>query len=165
MQEGIFYALSNDKSYDYLGLWDADLATPLDEIARFFDVIKKRKVDCIIGSRIRKLGSSIKRKRYRHVLGRIFATIASWILKLPVYDTQCGAKLFKREAAKKIFEKKFISYWPFDVELLCRLKKYNYKNLYELPLVKWEDVKGSKLSLFDFIKVPIELIKIWLHYR
>lgn len=165
VKEGIFHALSNGKNYDYLGFWDADLATSLDEITRFQDVINKRKVDCIIGSRIRKLDSSIKRNWYRHFLGRVFATIASWILKLPVYDTQCGAKLFEREAARKIFEKKFVSYWPFDVELLCRLKKHNYKNLYELPLSKWEDVRGSKLSLFDFIKVPIELMKIWFHYR
>ena len=165
VKEGILHAFSIDKNYNYLGLWDADLATPLDEMASFQDVLKKRKIDCVIGSRIKTLGRSIKRNWHRHFLGRVFATLASWILKLPVYDTQCGAKLFQRDVAKKIFEKKFISYWSFDVELLFRLKKNGYKNIYELPLSKWEDVKGSKLSLFDFIRVPIELIRIWLHYR
>ena len=165
VKEGIFHCFTLDNNYDYLGYWDADLATPLEEINRFYDILKKEKIDCIFGSRIQKLGSLIKRHWFRHLLGRIFATLASWMLKLPIYDTQCGAKLFKKDVAKSIFAERFVSYWPFDIELLFRLKKKGYKNLYELPLSKWEDVRGSKLSLFDFIKVPIELIKIWYHYR
>ena len=165
VKEGILHSFTLENHYDYLGYWDADLATPLDEINRFQDILKKEKIDCIFGSRIQKLGSIIKRHSFRHFLGRIFATVASKMLKLPIYDTQCGAKLFHKDVARIIFADNFISYWPFDVELLFRLKKRGYTKLYELPLSKWEDVRGSKLSLFDFIKVPIELIKIWYHYR
>ena len=165
VREGILHALSLDKNYTYLGFWDADLATSLDEIEVFLSLLKIKNYDCIIGSRVRRLGALIKRKWHRHYLGRIFATVASWMLKISVYDTQCGAKLFHRNAVKSIFEKKFVSYWPFDVELFFRLKKNGFNNLYELPLTRWEDVKGSKLSLLAFVKMPFELFRIWIYYR
>ena len=165
VREGMLHALSIGKNYDYLGLWDADLATPLDEVVEFQDLLKKMEIDCIFGSRVRRLGCFVKRKWYRHLLGRIFATIASWVLGLPIYDTQCGAKIFRRDIVKKVFEKEFISYWAFDVEVFFRLKKNGIDNLYELPLKRWEDVGGSKLGLCDFIRMPFELLRIWLYYR
>jgi len=73
---------------------DADLSTPLSEITRLLDITKTKSLDFVLGSRIKIIGSSIKRKAYRHFFGRIVATfIDSGILKLDIYDTQCGAKI------------------------------------------------------------------------
>src|SRR5690606_18799800 len=79
---------------EYVGFWDADLATPLDEIGRFRAVLDRRsELQLVIGSRTRLLGRRIERKRSRTLLGRLFATVASRAVQLPVFDTQCGAKL------------------------------------------------------------------------
>jgi len=111
------------------------------------------------------LGAQVKRKNSRHYLGRIFATVASKILKLPVYDTQCGAKLYKKNIVLQLFEEQFITKWLFDVELLARYinlfgRGNAIEKIYEFPVFRWEDVGASRLKIIDFIKAPLELWKI-----
>ena len=57
-------------------------------------------------------------------LGRVFATAVSLYLDLPVYDTQCGAKLYKKECVPFITEHRFVTRWFFDVEILKRMTKH-----------------------------------------
>lgn len=156
--------------YDYIGYFDADLATPLAEVNQF--IAKAEKFDPIIlmGSRVKLLGiTDIKRKWYRHYFGRVFATIASSMLKIPVYDTQCGAKMIKSSVVKELFAAPFISSWLFDVEILFRLKKLpiytiNPTPIIELPLSKWEEKGESKIPFTYLFKIPIELIRIYIKY-
>ena len=104
-----------------MGYWDADLATPLSTIPEFIEKFQSsRALVAVCGSRILRLGASIQRLVFRHYLGRVFSTVASNILNIPVYDTQCGAKLFRTEHAELIFSEHFISRWFFDVELFAR---------------------------------------------
>ncbi len=160
-----------NNNFEYIGFWDADLATPLDDVLNFIKIATDRNLSLIFGSRILRIGGNIKRKRMRHFLGRVFATLASTLLQIPVYDTQCGAKLFKRDVIAQIFEKQFISYWIFDVEIFFRLsllfssKKVFLDSLYEYPLSKWTDVSGSKIKLSDYLHVPHELVRIFFKYR
>ncbi len=168
VRQGMLYALENVNS-EYVGFWDADLATPLNEIDRFFDCFRTNNCKMVMGCRLMRLGSNVKRKNTRHYLGRIFATVASVVLKLKVYDTQCGAKLFKTNIVLPLFDKPFISRWLFDVELLARyIKTFGLedanKNIYEYPLASWEDVAGSSIKIIDFFKAPIELWKIKRKY-
>ncbi|NJM15510.1 MAG: hypothetical protein HC896_09200 [Bacteroidales bacterium] len=121
-----------------------------------------------MGSRIKRLGTSINRKSYRHYLGRLFATAAAKILRLGVYDTQCGAKLF-HVSIIDIFNGPFVTKWLFDVELLARINKqfpevFSGKFI-EYPLAAWEDVSGSKLKFSYYFKVPIELWRIHKKYK
>jgi hypothetical protein len=86
-------------------------------------------------------------------------------LKMPVYDTQCGAKLVRRELAEIIFREKFISRWLFDVELIARIvaKFGHFKAIgciYEFPLNIWTDEGKSKVKISDFLRAPYELILI-----
>lgn len=162
--------LSASDNYDYLGFFDADLSTPLSEIYNFIEVFNNNQdIEAVTGARVALIGRSVLRPATRHYLGRIFATVVSIMLKLPVYDTQCGAKIFKTNLAKSIFKEKFITKWLFDVELLFRIKKYYPSRpiipIYELPLNTWHHTSGSKIGIRDFIKVPFELCKIYFKYR
>lgn len=151
--------------YSYVGFLDADLATPLSEIPLFIEQVENG-MEVIMGSRWLHLGAHIERKWYRHYLGRVFATAASILLKLPVYDTQCGAKLFSVGALSSTLKEPFISKWIFDVEIFLRLKKEGVPvtSWYEIPLRNWKDIGGSRLKLTDFMKAPLEMISLYLKY-
>jgi glycosyltransferase involved in cell wall biosynthesis len=157
-----------------VGFWDADLAAPLSELPRLCEVLDATPgVDVVLGSRVRLLGRHIERSAVRHYLGRVFATGASLTLGLPVYDTQCGAKLLRAtpELHAAIAEP-FLTRWVFDVELLARLgREYRRgavpvdQRVYELPLERWSDVPGSKVRPWDFVRSGLELARIWKTYR
>ena len=170
VRAGMLHAY-NHFDVDYLGFWDADMSTPLTEL-NWFTAFSGGTLQhqIIMGSRISRMGSNIDRKIMRHYLGRVFATFTSIILKLKVYDTQCGAKLLIKEIIPELFTGSFKSKWFFDVELLARyIKLYGhdktYEQVLEVPLKRWIEVKGSKLKATDFLKVPFELLKIKRHYK
>ncbi len=88
------------------------------------------------------------------------------LLALPVYDTQCGAKLFRAEPrTRALFEVPFVVTWTFDVELIARLIAHEREHgggdvgelIYELPLEVWRDVEGSKVRPRDFVRALFEL--------
>ena len=168
VRKGMLYAAQQFKP-QYIAFWDADLATPLDEIEPMVAWADKG-YDAVMGLRLMRLGAKVRRKPVRHYLGRCFATVASMMLKLPVYDTQCGSKLFRTEVVEAIFKEQFITRWLFDVEILARYKQ-EYGNerakdkIYEFPLFQWEDVEGSQLKSRDFFKAPVELLKIKRKYK
>jgi len=156
---------------DFIGFLDADLAAPIEEIDNLLKIIKKDKTkEVVFASRIQLIGSEIKRNYFRHFFGRVFATVVSNILNLPVYDTQCGAKIFSRKICDDIFYEQFISPWLFDVELFARLLNvYGIERTiqmsYEHPVCKWVDIDGSKVKPIYFLKAPFELLKIVRHYK
>ncbi|MEZ4287862.1 MAG: glycosyltransferase [Polyangiales bacterium] len=172
VRHGLVDALDADS--DAVGYWDADLATSLDELSRFIEVLEsKPNVEAVLGSRVKLLGRDIQRNPTRHYMGRVFATAASVVLNLPVYDTQCGAKLFRNTPALRAsIAKTFSSRWIFDVELIARLlaekqqiSQPSDEMFCELPLLAWTDVKGSKLKSSDFLKASKELAAIAITYR
>lgn len=159
--------LTMKNRFDYVGYFDADLATPLNEVNNLLNEFERNAtLKLVFGSRILTLNSTIQRKAYRHYFGRIIATCISLILQLPIYDTQCGAKLFRNEVLATCFEQDFVSKWLFDVEIFKRLKteyQSETKNMIkEQPLQKWTDVGESKITLWDMTKVPLELLKIYV---
>ncbi|MFA7329179.1 MAG: glycosyltransferase [Candidatus Ratteibacteria bacterium] len=145
---------------NWFGYWDADLATPLDEAEGFFSYAKifHPDADAIFGSRIRRLGSDIKRSFKRHLFGRLFASVVSLVFKINIYDSQCGAKLFKKELLDKCFAEPFISKWIFDVEIILRMKQ---QKIVEYPLRKWEDKTGGHLRVCSVaVKTVIDLVRL-----
>ena len=169
VRQGIVRSL--DKKTDVVGYWDADLATPLSLMQEFVHCFSENPTTKLVcGSRIKRMGSEVSRHWYRHYPGRVIATVISLILDLPFYDTQCGAKIFKRSLAEELFEEPFISPWLFDVELIARMigiygKKDVLSMIYELPLAHWTDMDNSKISISYLPKIPLELIKIYKTYR
>lgn len=168
VRAGVQHALKLGK-FDYLGYWDADLATPLDQVSEFIELAQSQAKSLVMGCRLLRLGAAIRRKPSRHYVGRIFATLASYVLGLAVYDTQCGAKLFSKDFAAVGFADPFKTKWLFDVEILARLViHYGYPQInalsHEFPLPAWEDVGGSRLKPKDFLKAPYQLFRIWNSY-
>jgi dolichyl-phosphate beta-glucosyltransferase len=158
---------------EFVGFWDADLATPLQAIPEFIGLLKERDhLQMVFGARIRLLGHQVKRRLARHYLGRIFATVVSIALRLPVYDTQCGAKLFRATPdLSRILAEPFLSRWIFDVEIVARVIRAAHGDrslveemIFEMPLVQWEDVAGSKLHPTDFFRAILEIYAIRKKY-
>jgi dolichyl-phosphate beta-glucosyltransferase len=170
VRQGILAAI--ERQPDAVAFWDADLATPLSELAPFLDALASRpNVDVVFGSRVRLLGLDIRRRPSRHYFGRVGATLISSSLGLAVYDTQCGAKLFRNTAAvREVFAAPFLSRWIFDVEIIARFIRQRGRNeaavaMYELPVRVWHDVDGSKIRATDFVRALRDLWKIRRAYR
>lgn len=166
---------ANDAGVSYVGFWDADLATPLADVAAFSAILDGNPaLFTVFGARVKLMGRRVKRNEARHYVGRVFATLVSMSLHAAVYDTQCGAKLFRAgPLLQAVLDQPFSSRWVFDVEILARLNQlHRHGNapalstlLYEYPLERWEDMKGSKVSLADFPIAALDLLRIHLRYR
>lgn len=159
------------KSVDYVGFLDADLATPLEAIGDLAGALDRRPaLDLVMGSRIKHLGVDIRRNPARHYAGRVIATFISNLLKLPVYDSQCGAKLFRQRVVADLFAEPFISPWLFDVELLARLIRRHGRaevlnRVAEFPLKQWVEQNDSRIGAGYAFKVWYELYRIQRAYR
>jgi hypothetical protein len=170
VRRGVLHALATRPQF--VGYWDADLATPLEVIPDFRGVLERRDdIQLVIGTRISLLGRQIQRQRLRCLLGRIFARVASRVLRLPVYDTQCGAKLFRvNDQVAAAFAAPFLTSWIFDVEILARLLTGRAdaegvsRAIYEFPLDRWRDVPGSKLKPRHFVQAVGEMARIYWCY-
>jgi dolichyl-phosphate beta-glucosyltransferase len=157
-----------------VGYLDADLATPLAELPAMRALFSSQpELLLVLGSRVSMLGKDVVRSHRRHYLGRIFASLASALLGLSVYDTQCGAKLFRNTpAVRGLFSQPFKVGWTFDVEILARLTRLASagsiaplsRSALEHPLSSWRDVRGSKLTSAAALEAGTELAKLWALY-
>jgi glycosyltransferase involved in cell wall biosynthesis len=170
VRQGVLHA-AHSQRFQLVGFWDADLSTPLEEIAPMLEVFAcDPACQLAMGSRVRRLGSRIDRSAARHYLGRIFSTVVSLLLRLPVYDSQCGAKLMRADTAGLVFAERFLTKWTFDVEILARLRNLLGPErvltaVTEVPLRVWTEVGGSKLRLTHMARAPLDLLKISRHYN
>lgn len=157
-----------------VGYADADFATSARELLRLLSILTGRpRVDVVLGSRVARLGAEIDRRASRHVGGRVFATLASWTLAAPVYDTQCGAKWLRRTPALDgALARPFATRWAFDVELLARLlgrlgdgPTLAPSRMLEVPLDVWRDAGGSKLGLAGQVRGAVEVATLLVRAR
>jgi glycosyltransferase involved in cell wall biosynthesis len=172
VRRGLCAALERDPTY--AGYWDADLATPLEEIPRFVAILESRpELELVLGSRVQLLGRTRIRSPMRHLGGRLFALFAARTLGLPVHDTQCGAKLLRvSPPLRALLDEPFETGWVFDVELLARLvsarraegREDPSGSVYEEPVLRWHDAPGSKVRSGDFLRAVWQLVRIRRRY-
>lgn len=171
VQRGVLHAL--EASPTFVGYWDADLATPLEEVPRFTELFDARpKIRAVLGSRVAMLGRRIHRRLSRHMAGRAMASLIALTLGMSVYDSQCGAKIFRVEPElRDVFRAPFESGWVFDVELLARLRDEYLaagvpleEAICELPLRNWHDVAGSKVRAIDGVIAMRSLLRLRRRY-
>jgi hypothetical protein len=171
VRRGLLAAMEREPAT--IGYWDADLATPLDAIPSFVALLEEHPdPQMVLGSRVKLLGRTIERKATRHYPGRVLATFSSMALGLAIYDTQCGAKLFRNTAEiRDLFQEPFLAGWLFDVEVLARFARARRARgepvddaIYEFALHEWRDVPGSKIRAWDFFVALADLWRIHRHY-
>lgn len=126
----------------WLAFVDADGSAPAREVKR---LLAMRSDGALFGSRMKMLGRTIHRMWHRHLLGRVFATIVSEGLNIPIYDTQCGLKLVPRAAFERVRAKLELRGFSFDVELLCALLDTGCLVM-EVP-IDWYEMAGGKVHL------------------
>jgi glycosyltransferase involved in cell wall biosynthesis len=166
VRQGLVHAAQGDA--ELIGFADSDLATPPEEILRLVDRARESGAAVVMASRVALAGTDIDRKAARHYLGRAFATLASLVLRARFYDTQCGAKLFKSsDLFRAAIAEPFHSRWIFDVELLGRLLAgagghpgLDTTDFLEVPLRRWADVAGSKLTASSWVRAGVDLAVI-----
>ena len=168
VRNGMLQALSAEK-FKFVGYFDADLSIPLEEYKEMLAMFDN-KIKVVMGSRISRLGSNIEKSLFRHIAGRFIATIISKILKLSVYDTQCGAKVFSVDIIKPLFNEHFKSTWLFDVEIIARaIRIYGHSQtsnlFYEYPLKKWIHKSGSKVKISYVFFIFYDLLSIKIKYK
>ncbi len=170
VRQGMLTAIEG--GVEVVGFIDADLSTPIDETIRLIKQLDQRHIAVAIGSRIAMLGTKITRSPFRHYPGRVFASAASLILKVAVYDTQCGAKVFRNtHSLHSALERQYLSRWAFDIAFVGRLILGSEKSrpdpveeFIEVPLKAWTDFSDSKLKRSDAVKMLLDLFKIALDF-
>lgn len=146
-----------------VGYLDADLATPPREMLRLIEITEQQPHrTAVLGSRVALLGHTVRRRPVRHYLGRFYATGASLALGVPVYDTQCGAKVFRVGVPLQLaLADPFHDRWSFDVELLGRLLAHPGQSadpILEVPLTEWYDVDGSAVGTVAGARAALSLL-------
>lgn len=154
---GGVYAGFRSASSPILGYMDADNSTSVSELIRLSTLMSDH--DGVIGSR-HFPGQVLQRKQplYRRIQSRIFNGIIRLLFGLPFYDTQCGAKIFKKEAIDAVLPDLRSTGFEFDVELLWHLSKKGY-SLIEVPVI-WNDTQDSRLRLSDTLSMMVTLFRV-----
>ena len=124
---------------------DADLSTPIKEVGSALKLLVEG-ADVVIGSRAL-AGSRIlvRQNRVRESLGKLFNYLVRAMLRIPFRDTQCGFKLFRREAAHNVFQRTRINGFAFDVESILIAQRLGLA-VREMP-VHWLNDPESKVIL------------------
>ena len=128
----------------YVLFADADNSTPIEEISLLLTKVQDEGFDVAVGSRAA-LGANVEHKSWkRRILSAGLHTLVRAGLRIGVQDTQCGFKLFTRDAAHRLFGAQTIMGFSFDLEILFLARRYGFR-VAEVP-VQWIDAPGSKVN-------------------
>jgi dolichyl-phosphate beta-glucosyltransferase len=134
----------------YILFMDADYAVPIEQLERGLQLLDKG-ADVAIGSRtLAKSEILVQQNLLRQLSAKIYILIQNLYLSINIKDTQCGFKVFSREAANKLFPKQKLDSFIFDPEILWLAKKLGFA-VAEFP-VTWSHVEGSQIRFDSFSK-------------
>ncbi|HME09326.1 MAG TPA: dolichyl-phosphate beta-glucosyltransferase [Bryobacteraceae bacterium] len=138
---------------------DADLSAPIEEFDKLCVAAATGKAQAAIGSRaLDRSLVKVHQAPFREYSGRFFNLVMRMTTGLPFLDTQCGFKLFRRDAAQAIFSRQKLDGFSFDVEDLYIAKKLGIA-VVEVP-VRWSNVEGTKVSLLSGLRSFQDLVLI-----
>jgi dolichyl-phosphate beta-glucosyltransferase len=138
---------------------DADLSAPIEELEKLLIAVERKGAAIAIGSRaLDRSLVGVHQPLFREYAGRFFNLVMRGITGLKFKDTQCGFKLFRRDAARAIFERQQLERFGFDAEVLFIGKLFGYE-MVEVP-VRWNDVAGSKVGALAGLDGFLDLLRI-----
>lgn len=129
---------------DYISFVDADGSVEPAELIHLLDEVRSE-CDVAIASRRAPTAVVIDQPKSRKYLGRCFNTIVRVLFVLPFRDTQCGAKVFKRDVLEKTTVQTQINGFAFDVSLLYLIRRNGF-HIKEVG-IRWVDKDGSKVDI------------------
>jgi len=138
-------------SHSWLAFVDADGSCPAPEVVRLIRHALSRGTPgatppALFASRVKMLGRHVDRLLSRHLVGRIYATLVSELLSIPIYDSQCGLKMVPRPAFESIQNRLTVQGFAFDVDLLVALLDSGCP-VHEFP-IDWHEKPGGTVRLF-----------------
>jgi dolichyl-phosphate beta-glucosyltransferase len=138
---------------------DADLSTPIEEVEKLWKRLDDG-AEIAIGSRaLRESNLAVHQPFLREMIGRAFNLVVRLLAVPGIADTQCGFKLFRREAALALFPQLTLDGWCFDVETLYLARRLGYR-IDEVP-VTWVNSPNTKVNVLrDFRRTVSELLRI-----
>jgi glycosyltransferase involved in cell wall biosynthesis len=149
---------------DWILYTDADLSSPIEEIEKLCRAAREQDAEVAIGSRaLDRSLVEVHQPALRELSGRCFNLVMRMVTGLPFQDTQCGFKLYRADAARKIFSRQRQEGFSFDVEDLLIAKKLGVRTV-EVP-VRWANVEGTKVRLSQGVKSFLDLVKIRMEHR
>ncbi|MCA9983749.1 MAG: glycosyltransferase family 2 protein, partial [Anaerolineales bacterium] len=128
----------------YLLFADADNSTPIEELAKLLAKLTDEGYDVAVGSRAAEGAEETEKSFLRHLLSGGLRFLVRNVFRIGVRDTQCGFKMYTREAARRLHTAQTIKGFSFDLEILYLAEKLDYK-VAEVP-VRWIDAPGSKVD-------------------
>lgn len=150
-------------SGSHIMLLDGDLDLNPNHVWGFFDVMKEANADVVIGSKLHKK-SNIKYPFRRRVASFVYYSLVRLLVKLPVHDTQTGAKLFKREALQYAFDRMLAKRFAFDFEVLTILYNKGYK-IAEAPVEFDFGEKMGCLTASNVKNVMLDTLGVFYRQR
>ena len=153
---------------DWILFSDADLSAPIDELPKLLVAAQEKNAAIAIGSRaLDRSLIGVHQSQWREMSGIVFNRIMRLITGLPFSDTQCGFKLFRRDAARRVFPLQRLDGFSFDVEDLFVAHTLGIPTV-EVP-VRWNNVEETKVGLMQGVASFLDLLRIrwnWLqgHY-
>ena len=145
---------------EYVLFTDADLSAPIEEADRLLESLDPSGADAAVGSRaIDRTLIGVRQPMYREFGGKVFNLFVRVATGLPIRDTQCGMKLFRRKSTRRAFESQRVDGFGFDPELLFLIKRFGGK-IVEVP-VRWNDNPATKVRfLRDSARMFVGLIAL-----
>jgi dolichyl-phosphate beta-glucosyltransferase len=147
---------------DWILSTDADLSSPLEEVGKLLSAVEREKAAAAIGSRaLDRSLVGVHQAAFREASGRVFNVVMRAATGLPFRDTQCGFKLFRKDAAHAIFPRQRLDGFGFDVEDLLIARIHGFK-VVEVP-VRWDNVEGTKVSPLNGARAFWDLAAVRWH--
>lgn len=147
---------------DLSGFVDADGSTPPEAFEELVANIGDD--DVIIASRWAS-GARVSPRQplKRRIASRGFNLFTRLFFGLKLTDTQCGAKLMRREAILHVMPELGVTRWAFDVDMLFQLRRHGY-GIKEIPTT-WHDVEGSQIEIARVsVEMFLALVRLRLVY-
>ena len=144
---------------DYIVLMDSDLQIDIFDLEAFFNIMTVYNAPVVIGN---------KRHHYSYTHYTLIRRIVSWtynlmcrlLFRIPLRDTQCGMKLFKRAALETIIPKLLVKRFAFDLELIVALREKNIR-IADAPVNVAKQIGHGSVNLQNIIDTARDTLAVW----